>query len=255
MARRARQRSPNGIYHVMTRGINKMDIFLDDWDRLKYYDILKVVKEGYEYDLYSYCLMTNHTHLLIKETESLLHEVMKSVGIRYSMYFNKKYARIGSLFQDRFRSEVINTENRFMTCARYIHNNPVKAGIVSQPQNYRWSSFRGYVGLTTDDVLDKDFLLGLHQDSSRELIRFTLAANDDRFLEYDQPDIAPEEDPVLQAVCSLVRDKFGLELQDVKRLERYKRREVISAIKASCDCSHRKLAKLLGISKDTIRRI
>ena len=96
--------------------------------------------------IYSYCLMSNHLHLLIREQEEGISSVMKRLGVAYAYYFNKKYQRNGHLFQDRFRSEPVNTMDYFVTLMRYIHQNPLKAGLVSSPGDYSWSSWHEYAG-------------------------------------------------------------------------------------------------------------
>ena len=127
MPRQPRIQGNTGIYHAMVRGINKRDIFLDDFDRLRFIDTLRRMNTEGEYSLYGYCLMRNHVHLLIKEEADPLHRTMKRIGVSYSYYFNKKYKRVGHLFQGRFRSQIIETDSSILSCLRYIHNNPVKA--------------------------------------------------------------------------------------------------------------------------------
>ena len=138
MPRQERTKSGTGIYHVMLRGINKQDIFEDDEDYLQMTSCLQGLTERYDENgvtveplctIYSYCLMSNHLHLLIREQEEDISSVMKRLGVAYAYYFNKKYQRNGHLFQDRFRSEPVNTMDYFVTLMRYIHQNPLKAGL------------------------------------------------------------------------------------------------------------------------------
>ena len=151
MPRQERTKSGTDIYHVMLRGINKQDIFEDDEDYLQMTSCLQGLTERYDENgvtveplctIYSYCLMSNHLHLLIREQEEDISSVMKRLGVAYAYYFNKKYQRNGHLFQDRFRSEPVNTMEYFVTLLRYIHQNPVKAGIVEDAADYEWSSWK-----------------------------------------------------------------------------------------------------------------
>lgn len=229
-----------------------MDLFHDDRDRYKYYDILKEVKEKYQFRLHAYCLMTNHIHLLAEEVEHPVSHVMKSIGVRYSMYFNKKYHRVGMLFQNRFRSEAIDSENQFLTCARYIHNNPVKAGIVPLPERYRWSSYQGHLGLADDFILDSDMLLAQYGQDTNMLRSFTCEENEDRFMEFEA--IAIEDQEENQELRALVNEKFSLELEDIKTLTGAMQKTVLRTIKASTVLSYRKLADIIGISKDAVYR-
>lgn len=137
----------------MLRGINKQLIFEDDSDRRFFLKTVKDCKEVSGFKLYAFCLMTNHVHLLMETGEEPLEIVFKRIGSRYVKWYNQKYQRIGHLFQDRFRSENVETEQYFMTVLRYILQNPVKAGIVFSPDRYRWSSYRAYekgMGSITD---------------------------------------------------------------------------------------------------------
>ena len=153
MARQIRKKSGTGIYHVMLRGINRQDIFEDDDDYLQMTSILRGQSERYDEQglrlspfctFYAYCLMSNHLHLLIQEREDNISNIVKRIGVTYAHYFNKKYERNGHLFQDRFRSEPVDDIGYFVTLLRYIHQNPLKAGIIENINDYPWSSWKEY---------------------------------------------------------------------------------------------------------------
>ena len=128
MARQARQQSQSGIYHLILRGINKQVIFEDHEDRGKFLWCLRYYKESGQYQVYGYCLMSNHIHLLIKEGQEPIATTMKRIGVSYVSWFNRKYERCGHLFQDRFRSRPVESDEYFLTVLRYIHQNPVQSG-------------------------------------------------------------------------------------------------------------------------------
>ena len=107
MPRTARKKSSTGIYHVMLRGINRQSIFEDDEDNEKFLQTIKDCKDVSEFELYGYCLMGNHVHLLLKEGKESLELVFKRIGARYVFWYNWKYRRCGHLFQDRFKSEAV----------------------------------------------------------------------------------------------------------------------------------------------------
>jgi len=129
-----------GIYHVMMRGINRQAIFDDDEDCRRFMDILADLPFQHDDEgrllpirtcvVYAWCLMTNHFHLLVMEMDWKIADVIKSLASSYVYYYNKKNERIGHLFQERFKSEPCNDMEYFTTLLRYIHQNPVKAGIV-----------------------------------------------------------------------------------------------------------------------------
>jgi putative transposase len=143
MARKPRLFVASVPYHVIQRGNNKNPIFLSDEDYLFFLVVLREAKIKHPCLIYSYCLMPNHFHLLLepqeKENVSLF---MKFTGAKYVHYFNRLYQRSGTLWEGRFRSSLIDKETYFVTCSSYIEMNPVRAGIVSSPELYRWSSYR-----------------------------------------------------------------------------------------------------------------
>ena len=159
MPRRARSVSATGVYHVMMRGINRQNIFEEDADCRKLLWQLKDLKELCGFELYAYCLMSNHIHLLIREGREPLATTMKRLGCRYVYWFNTKYQRVGHLFQDRFRSEAVENDAYFLTVLRYIHYNPVKAGLAGAPADYAYSSYRAYMG--RGEWIDPDSVRGL----------------------------------------------------------------------------------------------
>ncbi len=145
MSRHARKISESGIYHIMIRGINKQQIFIDEEDYEKFLWVLKDTKEISEYKLYAYCLMDNHIHLLIKVGKEPLQIIFKRIGNRFVYWYNTKYQRVGHLFQDRYKSEVVENEEYFLTVLRYIHQNPLKAGICENISDYKYSSYNEYL--------------------------------------------------------------------------------------------------------------
>ena len=156
MPRRARKHAISGIYHVMLRGINCQQILEDIEDNLKFMQILKECKLKCGYKILAYCLMGNHIHILIKEESMPLGEVIKRISIRFVYWYNTKYQRVGHLFQDRFKSEAVDDETYLFTVIRYIHQNPVKAGMCKNPGDYPYSSFREY--LWQQNLVDIDYV-------------------------------------------------------------------------------------------------
>ena len=155
MPRQARESSGTGIYHVMMRGINHQNIFEEQEDYYQFLNTLDMMAQSYEpdgtpsgrnYILYAYCLMSNHIHLLIREREDKIGMAIKRIASSYVYYFNHKYSRDGHLFRERFKSEPVNDMAYFVTLLRYIHQNPVKAGIVEQVKDYDYCSWGEYDG-------------------------------------------------------------------------------------------------------------
>jgi len=145
MPRHARKKSQTGIYHVIMRGINQQVIFEDDEDNERFIETLKTGKAKSGYKLYAYCLMGNHFHLLLKVEKEDLELVIKRIAGSYVFWYNLKYHRSGHLFQDRFKSETVESDPYLLTVLRYIHQNPIKAGICKDISEYRYSSYGDYV--------------------------------------------------------------------------------------------------------------
>ena len=129
----------NGYYHVINRGVAKGNIYLDDVDFLKFLEIVEEASIEYGFEVYSYALMSNHYHLLIKIFNENLSIIMQKINSRYSVYFNHKYKRVGPLWQGRFKSWYVYDELYLKTLVRYIEYNPIKAGISQKIGEYRWT--------------------------------------------------------------------------------------------------------------------
>ena len=158
MPRGPRKKSSSGIYHIMLRGINRQTIFEDDEDRIKFLETLKNYKDISKYQIYSYCLMDNHIHILMKEIEEPISTTIKRICASYVYWYNHKYERCGHLFQERFKSEIVETDGYFLTVLRYIHQNPVKAGIIKSVADSKWTSYHEYTERA--NMIDIDFGLG-----------------------------------------------------------------------------------------------
>jgi putative transposase len=134
---------PDIPFHVYSRGNNKQRIYFDERDRLTFLKILRESVEKFPFVLFSYALMDNHFHLLIKMLRTArLGRLMHRVQMLYARYFNRKYARVGHLYQSRYYGLPVQTDRYFLTVDRYIHLNPVRAGMVQKPEDFAWSSYR-----------------------------------------------------------------------------------------------------------------
>lgn len=259
MARQPRKKSPTGIYHVMARGIGKMVLFPRVTDKTRYYSLLTKYKKLLKINFYAYCLMSNHVHLLLKENDDNLAELMHRMGISYSQYFNRKYERVGHVFQNRYLSEPVADENHFIECARYIHNNPVKAGLVKSPAEYNWSSYNNYLAGNESELIDMDtLLLYFSQDKLKaisELRHFTEQEEEAgaKFAEVED-DNEEKRTNTLREIVIRVLAKRGIELDDIRSIPPRQRAVIIRAVKESIDCSTRELAAILKVSKDTVNR-
>lgn len=252
MPRNARKKSNFRIYHIILRGINKQKIFEDNEDSFYFLEKLKTYKEISGYEIYAYCLMSNHIHLLMKEEEEPLSTVFRRIGASYVYWYNWKYSRVGHLFQDRFRSEPVETDEYFLTVMRYIHQNPLKAGIVKEIQEYLWTSYREYS--QKPFICNTKFALNMFSgDTDKALktwIEFNQVKNNDRCLEYD--DGARLNDAGAAALIESVANVKNP--GDIQTYEKQKRNEIIKLLKEK-GLSIRQIERLTGVSFGAIRGI
>ncbi|WP_234987248.1 REP-associated tyrosine transposase [Bacillus sinesaloumensis] len=255
MPRAARIKSKTGVYHLMLRGANRQEIFHDEEDWRMFLEILKKYKLKLTLTIYAWCLMNNHVHLLMKEGDESISITMKRIGVSYAGYYNWKYRTTGHLFQDRFRSECVEDQAYFRTVVRYIHQNPVKAGVVMQPDDWKWSSCLGYYGLAyyPQGLLDSSFLLKLFSPNSKvaqELFKaFNEMNNEDQCLELivNAPRLTDEE------ARQKIKESLGtMEIPHVKSLPREKRKEILRELKTIKGISMRQLARIMGISLNLV---
>ena len=152
----------DGYYHIYSRGVEKRTIFQDDADYRRFLNKLNIYSEKYAMNILVYCLMPSHYHLLINQGGDLSTSLfLQRLNLAYSMYFNKRYERVGPLFQGRFKAKFIETDEYLLHLSRYIHLNPKQLLPKRRAlSNYIWSSYPTYVGLRKKDpIADPTFIL------------------------------------------------------------------------------------------------
>ncbi len=248
MPREARKISCSNIYHAMLRGINRQVICEEDADRRVFMMALKECKDVSGFKLHAFCLMPNHVHLLIEPAGEPLELIFKRLGVKYVGWFNRKYDRAGHLFQDRFRSENVEDNLYFMTVLRYILQNPMKAGMESQPGSYPWSSYLAYkkgIGSITDTQYAID-LFG----SQEALIDYVLLGNEDTVMDEDQFDWRMR----IEKAKEIMEQVSGCAtVSDFQRLDRQIQKEYAVKIYLA-GVSAYQIAKMTGMSKSTVER-
>jgi putative transposase len=252
MPRTARKKSKSGIYHIIMRGINRQTIFEDEEDYAQFLESLQRYKEKSDYQVYAYCLMGNHVHLLMKTGIEPLEQVMCRLCGSYVYWYNTKYQRVGNLFQDRFKSEPVEDDQYFQIVQRYIHQNPVKAGLVKCVEKYKWSSFHEYINQA--DLIDVDFLLEMMSDETEKAIqKFIKYTND--MSEYECLDIDDqakqstrdeEARVIIKKVCNL---KNAIDLQ---QLDCQTRNTYLRMLKQKYNLSIRQIERLTGINRGIV---
>lgn len=134
-------------YHVTSRGNEQKDVFKNRRDREQFLSYLESATTRYRAVIHAYCLMTNHYHLLLETPEGNLSEIMRHINGAYTNYFNTKRKRTGHLFQGRYKAILIEADEYLMELSRYIHLNPVRAGMTVKPEEHSWSSYNAYIGV------------------------------------------------------------------------------------------------------------
>lgn len=251
MPRTARAISDNGIYHIMLRGINRQTIFEDDKDIERLIETVKRYKSISKYELYAYCIMSNHVHFLIKENEEPVPTSIKRISSSYVFWYNKKYERCGHLFQERFKSEVIENDDYFLTVLRYIHQNPMKAGIVKDISEYKWSSYNEYIGKT--NIVDIDFVLEMFSSNKGSALtlfcEFNNQHNDDMCMENNEKNKISDNELRKHLM------EIGItNINELSQTEKCNRKEILKKLKTINGVTIRQLSRITGISKSVIER-
>lgn len=222
MSRIPRNYIKTSFFHVITQGINKSYIFERAEDIKYYIKIMYQLTQEQKIKIIGYCIMSNHAHMLI-ETEEIneLSKYMQRLNTKYGKYYNKKYNRVGYVFRDRYRAQGIYTEKYLYNCLRYIYNNPVKAGICKNAEDYPYSNYK-----KIDGELDEDYtFIDIEDDDKNigEIIKKFLKENE-------------------------------MELTDLKR-EKRKLKELVIILKKQYNISLRNIAKELHMGRETIRKL
>ena len=259
MPRTARQISKTHIYHVMLRGNEKKNIFSDDEDKARFIDTVYHKKGDSGFCLYAYCVMDNHVHIVMKEQKDPISLAMKRIGTSYASYFNKKYKRVGHVFQDRYKSETIENDRHLLAVIRYVHNNPVKAGIC-KVHEYKWSSYQFYIQEDKDykKLLERDEVLSSfaeYRDKAIILFKeFSNQENYDDFIDLEEENMLDENEALEYINSYLVKKNIPLEY--LKQREYKSDRDMLAKeLIEKSQLSLRRIAELLGINRETVRRI
>ena len=262
MPRQAREHSGTGIYHVMLRDINRQDIFEDDEDYVMFIRILSGLSSRPSNDLkstictchiYAYCLMPNHVHLLLREKEWELKDIMKSIASSYVFYFNKKYGRIGHLFQDRFKSEPCDDMQYFFTLFRYIHQNPVKAGLVTDAEDYKYSSWSNdYLGLSSIRLCQIQPVLRRSSfEALQDLISIPLP-DDVECLDMQSERVVVADEVVREKILQV---SGVASITAFQSLDKNIQKQIVAMVMQDLHAGPRQMSRVSGLSYSVIQRL
>lgn len=252
MPRKPRAISSTGIYHIILRSVNQQIIFEDNQDYSKFLYVLLDAKKKYDFDIYAYCLMTNHIHLLIKSVKKPSN-LMQFISTKFVRWYNCKYERYGHLFQERYYSVPIEEDSHFLNLIYYIHENPVKGGIIRFASEYPWSSCAIYHGKKSELV---DIGYAVSVAGSKKTLMDYLRRN--QLKEPDCPGIEciymPHKITVEKATEVLKNLTDYSSPSDIQHLPKYVRNSIILQLHEK-NVSNSLISRLCGVTRETVRRI
>ena len=238
----------------MIRGNDRNNIFHDENDKLRFIEIIQEKQKVSRFALQAFCLMDNHIHLMLSEGVEDIAKVMKRINVSYVYYFNKKHKKVGHLFQDRFKSEVIEDDGYVLALARYIHQNPLKAGLVKAIDEYKWSSYLCYLNEDNyfSKMVDTETILGLFsKDIGKAKDRFKIYMKEEAYDKFI--DLKEGLDEMGEETAKGIFKAMLLER--VKDNEKNVPADLIKEFKEKTNLPLRKIAAITGVNKDKINKI
>ena len=212
MPRYPRKYIETSFLHIMTQGINRSYIF-DKPDDIKYYiKIIYELQKEYNIKIIAYCIMNNHTHMLVKvENTKHLSNFMLRLNSKYGKYYNKKHDRVGYVFRDRFKSECINNERHLCNCIKYIYDNPVKAGICKEPAEYQWSNYKPVEGYTDE----RNVFIDVEEDLEKAYNEFIKNFLNKKRMTLEQ---LKDNKTVLKELITILNKNYNLSLEKISKI-------------------------------------
>ena len=250
MPRKPRRSSSLDIYHVVVKGVNSQLLFEENKDYLKYLEILELHKETCNFELYAYCLMSNHVHLLLRTNQVPLESVFRKINTSYANWFNMKYSRSGPLQDGRYYSEPINSLDYLLAALRYIHKNPFKANLEKKTgSKYPWSSFHAYTK-RNNNLVDTEFVLSIF-NSVDEFIAFHSSDSDSTFIDIHNTKRRIPDDVAIEIIKQSCKVNYPT---DISKFSLLNRRNAIFLLHEN-GISARQINRLTGIPRGIINRI
>ena len=245
IARIARKNVGSTYSHVMVQGINKESIFNNGRDKQKYYYYINKIKQQYDILIISYCIMPNHSHFLIKSTNTdELSGFMQKINTKYAMYYNSINNRVGYVFRDRFKLQEITSIEHFYRCVEYIHDNPIKAGMCTKQSEYKYSSFSTMYNCNRDELYAR----------LNDIIKDNVLDNSEKPIDFLEDEVCYKgcEDSIIEEV---LRNNKITKYELVGKENQEKLRKIIKILRNEYKIPYRKIGEKLGISREKIRKL
>jgi len=239
MARISRKSILSEYYHVMVQGINKEYIFKEEFLKNKYKELLLKKSELNKIIIISYCIMNNHVHVLLKtENSESLSKMMAQINSGYGKFYNKIKNRVGYVFRDRYRAEPIYNINHLHNCIRYIHENPVKAGIVKKCEEYVYSSFNDYI----NNKIDKSIVEDIYGKNNEYITKISGEYEDYDFIETNN-EFGNQKLEEFNKVCK--------EYQNINFKDKTNVYKISRELKSRCNVTNEEIIKFMGLKRAT----
>ena len=245
MSRQSRTYSDSKVYHIMFRGVNYQNLFEEEQDYKKLIETILCVKAEMNFQIYAYCFMTNHVHLVLKERNAKdISLIMKRILTKYSRWYNIKYCRTGALIANRYKSVPVEIDEYFLNLIRYVHQNPLKAGIVSDISNYKYCSYNEYIHKQL--LTDTDFVMEMM--NIKEFKEFHLELEKYNFK------ISDGKKKTDEALTWDIKREFGIENpKQISKLEKSQRNYILRKLKEEYPI--RQLQRITGVSRGVISKL
>lgn len=267
MPRCARVKSYDSIYHIMVRSISDVPLFRENEDKDRYLNYIIKYQKKFKFKVYAYCLMTTHAHFIIDGNGADISKIMHGINQCYAQYFNIKYKRHGHVFQDRFKSKIIDTDEYLLTLSAYIHNNPTDIKkFKASPEDFKYSTLGVYLGLRDDsyNIVDEGFVMGLFSGNVKKAREdyyvLVMLANNENFKrhvefkdeksQYRSERVVIKRDFKPENIMEFIEKYMGIERKIIRRKYSKKatKSKAISVLlmRCYCDYSFKQICEVLG---------
>lgn len=244
MSRNARTISKSGVYHILFRGVNQQNIFEETADFEKLKETISIVKQDLHFEIYAYCFMNNHVHIVLKEKNfGDISLIMKRILTKYARWYNIKYGRSGALIANRYKSVPVEIDEYFLHLIRYVHQNPIKAGVADEIEEYPYSSFAEYVH--EPSITDTNFLLQMI--SIKEFVDYHKEMENIKFRVTDSKKKSDED------VLMFLKKNYRIDNpKSISKFSKVDRDRILAELKKEFPIRH--LQRITGISRGVITK-
>lgn len=252
MSRKAREFSPMNLYHIVMRGTNQQSLHENTWDYEKMVNQVAKTRVRFRFDLHAYCLMSNHTHLLIEADYEVVPKIVQSIKTSYAKYYNKRTDRTGHLFEARYGNVAILSTHQYRNTIRYIHQNPVRARIIdnNNSDKYKWSSMSAFTS-NRNEIISESEIAKVHQKfHDISFLEFHKTVSNEGAYEFNEKRISDDE------AQKILLEVFGDHIKSMKDIQKmdYKTRNRLLVEFKLLGLTSSQVSRLTGIGRNIVQR-